>query len=268
MTADTRLVAMESSLTVVQRARLVLQQWLTTGDIDARLWKYCPPQDHAPCRQICGSVGRAHESNERSLQFLVEWIEREEDFLGWLESLVVMRERERLLLALPAAKYVRLPECPPPQRGFVRATPFLYGRPAWPEEPPPVDWDDAVERLRRHLERSIPLRWGTILATEEAYRRASGALEMECMHKSVRATLDDLRKVIQGQTETMAGLGWPVELPARPTEDLLDVALSHFDWEPLLEHGAPAWDPRRGMSEEERQNIAEWERQWVDEAAS
>jgi hypothetical protein len=248
----------------MQRARAVLQQWLTTGKVDERLWKFCPPQDKETCQQICGSIGRAHEHVEKGLQFLSEWIDKEEMRLGWLEILLAMQGRERLLLK-HAPKTFKLPELPTPYRGFERDAPLLYGRNAFPDEPPPRNWEEGAERLRESMMMIIPLRWEALLAIEVAYSRANSAMEMDCMHETTKTALDALKRVVGRQADTMRNLGFPVVLPAEPSLDALDVALSHFDWEPLLKHGVPAWDPRRTMSEKERADFAEWERQWADE---
>jgi hypothetical protein len=264
MTTDARLIAMETNLTPIQRARLVLQQWFATNKVDERLWTYCPPRDKDICQEICGSIGRAHESIWKALEITAEWIHHEDMRLGWLEALTGFREREAILLG-SARRDVRLPEVPVPQRVHDRQAPLLAGRRAFAEVPAPTDWEEVIEHLKNELSRIIPLRWNVLISFEEAYGRATTALEVECMHPRTREAIDGLKRVVGGQAETMGSLGWPVELPAAGDGEYLEIALEHFDWAPLLKHGSPAWDPRRTMSEQQRADYEEWERQWAAE---
>ena len=86
MTVETRLAAVATKLTVLERARLALRTDFAGQVLDPDMRRVLKPE--APeCRKIIEAVHEANQGIYQACSYVVEWLYQEEIQLGWLRCL-------------------------------------------------------------------------------------------------------------------------------------------------------------------------------------
>ena len=255
MTAETRLAAVATKLTPMERARLVLRADFAGETLDPNLLRVLKPDEDA-CRRIVDAV---HEANDRVLQacsYMVEWLYQEEIQLGWLRSLDAMLGRDATLReALRAAgwtvredqvasverkaKVVVLSALPQPGHGLARTLPSIWGAKAYPEEEEvePADLEGLREHLAFALRRTVELRWRELLALRVVLGELSDIFGEAMVHHEPAGILDQIEATVLALYEGLCRRGERFPLPARDEERITGFR-SWMRWEDLKEPAA------------------------------
>src|SRR5450756_346106 len=153
-TADRRLDALTTGLTVRERALLALGYWHRDEEPDERLLKYMPPEQKDEFERLLNAVDNANGQLYSDSSIWCEWLQQADIEMAWLESIGALFARQSQLVAAlkvhgvavrEEAKTTRrsslqaliLSPMPTPRRGFRRDVPRLLDVAIREEEPPP-----------------------------------------------------------------------------------------------------------------------------------
>jgi hypothetical protein len=287
--ADRRLDALTTGLTVRERALLALGYWHRDEEPDERLLKYMPPEQKDEFERLLNAVENANGQLYSDSSIWCEWLQQADIEMAWLESIGALFARQSQLVAAlkvhgvavrEEAKTTRrsslqaliLSPMPTPRRGFRRDVPRLLGVAIREEEPPPEDWKSAVTCLAASVREAVEVRWQELAATEIALGELAQAFGADCCHPSLRDTLDAVRKKVIDLYQAALPFTAPFALP-EPAERYLENARGRVDWDALkLAADADAVllsvDKRAWLRQEERIALEEIEAQWKEEARS
>ena len=141
-TADRRLDAVTTGLTVRERALLALGYWHRDEEPDERLLKYMPPEQKDEFERLLNAVENANGQLYSDSSIWCEWLQQADIEMAWLECLAGLLARQaQLVAALKAVgvtareetnaarrsrrQAVNLRPMPTPRRGFCRDLPRL-----------------------------------------------------------------------------------------------------------------------------------------------
>jgi hypothetical protein len=287
--ADRRLDALTTGLTVRERALLALGYWHRDEEPDERLLKYMPPEQKDEFERLLNAVENANGQLYSDSSIWCEWLQQADIEMAWLECLAGLLARQaQLVAALKAVgvtareetnaarrsrrQAVNLRPMPTPRRGFCRDIPRLCGVIVIEEPSPPDNWEDAVRSLATSVRQELEVRWQELAATEVTLGQLAEAFGADCCHPSLRDVLDALRKKVVDLYQAVLPFTVPFALP-EPAERYLENARGRVDWDALkLAADADAVllsvDKRAWLRQEERIALEEIEAQWKEEARS
>ena len=255
MTAETRLAAVASKLTVFERATLLLRADLAGEKLSTETRQILKPDD-AEVRKVSRAVFEANNEFWHSCAFIVEWLYQEEIQLGWLRCLDAMLARDATLReALDAAgwkvsegesagvdrkaKAAMLNVLAEPGHGLERTLPRLWGVEMFPEATKsPTDLVTLRERLAFELKRSVELRWRDCLAQHVVLDELSAVFGENMVHRQVAEALEAIDAKVLELYEELCRRGERFPLPGRD-EERIAVYRTWVRWDDLRGPGEP-----------------------------
>ena len=235
MTAETRLAAVATKLTVFERARLALRSDFAGKTLDADTRRVLKPEE-PECRKIIEAVHEANQGIYQVCSYLVEWLYQEEIQLGWLRSLDAMLARDATLRdALAAAgwsvhegasglvdrkvKAVVLTALPDPDHGLERTLPLMWGTKAYPDnDAGPNNLESLRDQLAFELRRTVELRWRDVLALRAVLAEIGELFGEPMVHHALAAPLELIEAKVLELYEGLCRRGERFPLPGRDEE--------------------------------------------------
>jgi len=259
MTAETRLAAVATKLTVFERARLALRSDFPGQVLDADMRRVLKPEE-PECRKIIEAVHEANQGIYQVCSYLVEWLYQEEIQLGWLRCLDAMLTRDATLReALAAAgwsvseanramvdrttKAVVLTALPEPDYGLERTLPLMWGTKAYPDgETRPNDRPSLRDQLAFELRRTVELRWRDVLALRAVLAEIADLFGEPMVHHQLATPLELIEAKVLELYEGLCRRGERFPLPGRDAERI-SLFRGWVRWDDMRAPDAPGQAP-------------------------